>query len=656
MSTISTNTPSLVSFARIATEAIARGLKVTPLVPKEKRPILPNWPNQASDDPTQIERWAALYPTANCGAVTVDSWILDIDDFFWFFAIWPFPKLPQTFAVRTGSGGLQFHFKKGEATKGLRNRSLKNPAFVEGGSDKSIKANFLDVLVDDRQGVLPDSVHPNGNLYTVLQELPLAEMDKDQLAWLLKLWDGKNTSTYKTKINPLRDGAKLADTLKAAGLKYTTHQEGTKTYYNYHGIECRGCLVKGAVHEANRTNDRCSAFVHDEVTDELYHFCFDSDCQETPDKTRTALAALGLKLEDLVVESWTKFFDTREDFERQPELEWSVEGISYTGEITGIGGLGKHGKTWLMLSIVKALLSGNDWLGRKVKQSKRVVYFIPEANRTVVYGRLKKMRLAEFIGKTLFIRTLSMGPAPDLTDKEIVKACEDADVFYDTLIRFVEGNDSDSKDIKVLAEAMFAIGAVARSQWFAHHAIKSSEANASISMAESFRGSGDIVNFATNLYGIMQQDKDLNIIHFEAINCRDVHPMALPFEIQGYPFIDDTGDFMLLGEVERKSKSSGQSRSGPKSKFLDNEMPPIFERMQQLRKLGKTTKEIAALLTETSDGRSISQDQVKKWFQRLSTQQTNDINAGLDEPTPLMRQQDRAAGAVTSYGTDEAQF
>jgi hypothetical protein len=609
----------MVNFQQIALDAIARDLKVIPLTPKSKVPLLKNWTHEATSDRAQVEAWAALYPDANCGGVTIEEWILDIDDFAWFFEAWPFPALPKTFTVRTGSGGIQFHFKKGEATKSLRNRSLKNPAFVEGSADKSVKANFLDVLVDDRQGVLPGSRHPNGNLYTVLKDLPLAEINKEQLEWLNGLWDGKATKSSVARLNPLRPGVKIEETLTTAGLKFSKAIVGTKTFYNYHALEQR-CLVKGALHEANRTNNKCSAFVHDSATQELYHYCFDSDCAETIGKTRIALEAIGLKLEDLVVESWTSLFDSREDFERQPVAEWSIEGISYTNEITGIGGLGKHGKTWLMLSLVKALLTGEDWLRHKVKKAKRVVYFIPEAGRVTLYARLKKMRLDQFIGKTLFIRTSSMGPAPDLTNKDLVRACEDADVFFDTLIRFVEGSDSDSKDIKILAEAMFAIGVVARSQWFAHHAIKSSEANDSISMAESFRGSGDIVNFATNLYGIKQKDKDLNIIHFEAINCRDVHPMALPFEIQGYPFIDETGDFALLGEVERRNKV--QAKSGRKAKFTSKEMPAILERMQEL-KPSKTAEEIAPILTEefaVSDEQKITISMVKRWCADLNRQ------------------------------------
>jgi hypothetical protein len=103
-------------FKQIAEAAVVRGLSVVPLSPKEKKPFLPNWPHLATKDAAQIEKWSQAYPDANCGAVTVDTWILDVDDWNFFFEAWPFRQLPQSFTVRTGSGGLQFHFKKGDSS------------------------------------------------------------------------------------------------------------------------------------------------------------------------------------------------------------------------------------------------------------------------------------------------------------------------------------------------------------------------------------------------------------------------------------------------------------------------------------------------------------------------------------------------------------
>jgi hypothetical protein len=303
------------TFKDIAVAAIARGLKVVPLSPREKKPFLPNWQHLASNDPEQIAKWAEQNPNANCGAVCSyenGNWILDIDDFNWFFEAWPFAQLPQTFTVRTGSGGLQFHFKHSDASRSLRNNSLKNPAWKQGEANDGIKAAFLDVLVEDRQGVLPGSTHPNGNVYKAITDLPLAEITPKQLEWLNSLWDGKNAVAHKTRVNPLRPGMKVEEQLKTAGLKYSAINAGDKTFFNYHD-QMGKCLVKGAAHDKH--NNRQSAFVHDKKTNELYHYCFSAGCSETPGKTKIALAALGLKLEDLVLESWGSMFPAVADFD-----------------------------------------------------------------------------------------------------------------------------------------------------------------------------------------------------------------------------------------------------------------------------------------------------------------------------------------------------
>ena len=98
--------------------------------------------------------------------------------------------------------------------------------------------------------------------------------------------------------------------------------------------------------------------------------------------------------------------------------EWLVKGLMFKKEVTGWCGLQKNGKSWLLLSLMKALLTGEPFFGESpVVQSSRVVYFMPGVGRTSIYSRLKKMGLDQYLDKTLFVRTAALG-VPDLTESE----------------------------------------------------------------------------------------------------------------------------------------------------------------------------------------------------------------------------------------------
>ena len=75
-------------------------------------------------------------------------------------------------------------------------------------------------------------------------------------------------------------------------------------------------------------------------------------------------------------------------------------------EISGYAALQKNGKSWLIGSRHRALLSGNPWFGRKVEKAEHVIYLVPEVGRSSVYSRLKKLELDQYLNKTLFVRLL----------------------------------------------------------------------------------------------------------------------------------------------------------------------------------------------------------------------------------------------------------
>jgi hypothetical protein len=627
------------TFKEIAEAAIARELSVIPLVPKEKRPILKDWQKSATRDRTQIEKWATLYPAANCGAYCSyeTTWILDIDDTNWFWEQWPFKQLPQTFTVRTGSGGLQFHFKHSDGSRTLHNKSLKNPAYVEGKDQPGVKAAFLDVLIQDRQGVLPGSTHPNGRTYEVLQDLPLAEISKEHLEWLNGLWEGKKTVVSKTRINPLNEEVKVEELLNSHGLKFVTHKEGDKVYFNYHSLMGK-CLVRGESHaqKGERPNERQSSFVHDIKTNEIYHFCFSAGCTETIGKTKIALAAIGIELEDIVAPWWDAVFPGISDLDDTP-LEHLIDRFVPEETTTALGGLSGHGKSWVGLSMAKALATGQSWLGFfKVKQTP-VLYLIPEVGDKSLLYRLKKLRMEKLPKKLFRTRTQTQGETFDLKSKEMMAAAKDRVVFLDTTICFVKGEENAANDnAKGLRKDVLHLLGVAKAIVILDHSPKEFEKQDYMTLENVLRGTGDKGAMLGAAHGLKYIDRDHKKgetpIQIECIKPRDFEPWE-PMQIGLRPWIDDTGDIKLIakpGEVQHLAKEQASQKTGPKG--LSSE---LAQKAIQLKKDDESLSNEKIARRLNTEEVPVSKDQVqraiKAWKDSQQSEKEDDPSQGVIE-------------------------
>jgi hypothetical protein len=600
-----------VNFIEIIRAAYAEGLRrFVVLHPGTKDPIEYGWEEaKPVDSAERLLDVLRRHPqNCNCGALTskLTNLILDFDDTQWLFENWPAEKFPTTFSVRTGRHGVQMHFLQTELSRQkLRNASLPNPN--KGGS-----TNVMEVLFDNRQGLLPGCFvkwgDPALGLYKVLTPGPVAPIPDYVVEWVCKLLDKTSPILKPGQVRPVRPDLDIEAILRGAGLKFGARplEHKGKLYFNHH--DEMGCLVKGAPHKDNKGNNRCCAFVFDPATGGFWYQCFDSDCQATPRKTRKALAILGLKLEDLLVESWRRFFDSKADFERAGDLVWQIEGISYQGEATGNVALQKNGKSWFILSKMKALLSGRDWMGHKVAKASRVILFIPEVGRASMYRRLKLMKLDQYLDKTLFVRTSSLG-VPNLEDPEVLNACAGADVFMDTLIRFLDGPENNAEVIKEFAEKVFALLAVARNVEINAHTLKNYD-KANDMGPDMFRGSGDITAFLSNGYGLMQIDKLTNKLFVKSLFSRDLPEDVPNFVIEGRPWIDQEGDFRLV------DSDAGELKDHKKDNALKNCSAEQQLKLKDLCGQGLSLRAIATEMGNKNHGT------IRNWMKALGLKTT----------------------------------
>jgi hypothetical protein len=105
--------------------------------------------------------------------------VLDVDDITRMEVLGIIDRLPETFTVKTGRGGLHFY---------LRCERLEDKIVLEDPELKDPEGDPLhlgELQALGQQVVGPVSIHPNGNRYELIKDLPIAEISKDALLQIL---------------------------------------------------------------------------------------------------------------------------------------------------------------------------------------------------------------------------------------------------------------------------------------------------------------------------------------------------------------------------------------------------------------------------------------------------------------------------------------
>jgi hypothetical protein len=178
-------------------------------------------------------------------------------------------------------------------------------------------------------------------------------------------------------------------------------------------------------------------------------------CSSESTERLSALRKQTLKLNELLDagalqrENWRSLFHSYEEFVSVPPVSFAIEGFLQEEGITLIGGLAGHGKTLCMLAMARALLEGGKLFHhfRVNKPAERVIYLIPEAGLGPFVSRLKTFHLEDYVrDERLLFSTLSAKCSFSLTDPRLLEAAKGADVFLDTAVRFMEGDENSASE------------------------------------------------------------------------------------------------------------------------------------------------------------------------------------------------------------------
>lgn len=105
--------------------------------------------------------------------------VLDVDDLARLEALGIIGKLPETFTVRTGRGGSHFYL----LCAGLLEKVILEDPELRDAEGDPLHLGELQAL--GQQVVGPGSIHPNGNRYEVIKNLPIATITKGDLLQIL---------------------------------------------------------------------------------------------------------------------------------------------------------------------------------------------------------------------------------------------------------------------------------------------------------------------------------------------------------------------------------------------------------------------------------------------------------------------------------------
>lgn len=317
---------------------------------------------------------------------------------------------------------------------------------------------------------------------------------------------------------------------------------------------------------------------------------------------------------DEATDSW----DTKTDVENEKDLPPVIEGIAHEGESNWFGALPKVGKTWVLLCILLALLTGLPLFGDErltvPKKAKRCIYLCPEASRGSIKKRLKMLGLIEHLydpitnpeGR-LYLQTLSKGRKISLTDPMLLELAKGADIFIDTAVRYLEGDENAVKDVRVLTENILNLLAVgARSVWVAHHAPKGFENASTMTLQNMFRGSGEFGAALTNAYGLCTEDEATTKIRLHCICGRDLDEPIPDMILQGRPYLFETGNFKIV-DADAAPRKAGAPADTLKQEKIDF-----------LRTLSGSNQEKAEQLN-TQFGSKHDRSTVSKWLKESAS-------------------------------------
>lgn len=206
---------------------------------------------------------------------------------------------------------------------------------------------------------------------------------------------------------------------------------------------------------------------------------------------------------------WWRNFRGVDELQGDGNVSWVIQNVVPAG-VTVLTAMPKDGKSFVALSFVRAITTGQPWLGRigfEVPEPMPVLWLAAESGDSSLKIRCKKFGITE--DKSRFIcRTLTEGMV-DLDDPELqklVKAMKPY-IVLETLVRFGDAQDEDdAKEASHLAKLIFQLIAWGAQGVLAIHHSRKDLKRGGVDMEKAVRGSGDYAALADAIWVIVRDE------------------------------------------------------------------------------------------------------------------------------------------------------
>ena len=453
----------------IALNCIRRGWYVFPCKPKAKEPLVRSGFHAATNAEDQIREWWTKWPDANVGIATGASGltVLDIDTGISSSAdaerFCDANGLPATYTVRTGRRpgyGLQMYFKGGD---------LKSFPWMDTSAFPETMSG--DIRSGSGYVMAAGSVHPSGAVYEALVETPIAP----QPAFVTGL-----RSAVSDKVT-MEDGP------------ITTHRN--ETMLRLLGRFRNGGADDDEVREkAVKVNE--TRMMPPLGEDELERI-IGNVCKWSVGKPEVEVVIGKAKATEELSEpvDWRTRYMTKDAYLKVQPPAFLIEGFLVKKSIAMLAGPVAQRKSIIALNIAHALCTGDPLFGYfdVTGGHERVVYLCPEMGAASFVKRVRQIGLSDYVGKTLFIQTMSETPtALDELDGELPGAV----VIVDTITRFIDGDENKSEDMRKFAAKVFRLMNAGATVVLLHHSKKGSSG----SLDDGLRGSSELAAFVDSAW------------------------------------------------------------------------------------------------------------------------------------------------------------
>jgi len=454
-----------------------RGWHVFPCWPGRKEPRIQGGNLSASNDETKVRAWWTKWPDANVAISTKPSGLTIVDcdhgnESEAAFQAWRAGAgLPETYTVRTGRRdgfGVQMYY----STPG--EDPAKSMAWDEGTHSGDIRGSWGYVMA-------AGCLHPSGETYSVLVETPIAPVPgwaRTVKKAIPKGKDGKPNPAWMDDGSPIED------------------------HSNCHMISLLGKRRSGGADDdalreyALQINEER---FRPPLEEEELEYLIGQACK-FPVGEPDPIVTIGGKVAGQPETpkepvDWHTRYMTEESYLNVKPPEFLIDGFLVKDSIAMLGGPVAQRKSIIALNIAHALCTGEPLFGYfdVTEKPTRTVYLCPEMGAASFVKRVKQIGLGGFVGKTLFIQTMSEQPTVlDELDGELPGAV----VIVDTITRFIEGDENKSEDMRRFAQKVFRLVKAGATVVLLHHSKKGSSG----SLDDGLRGSSELAAFVDSCW------------------------------------------------------------------------------------------------------------------------------------------------------------